>query len=104
MSTSEIIELISLGITAAGLIFGIVAAIVRGNMKDFIIKCMEDAERTGMSGKTKYEFRHPTPAEGNDYPGFTTHSKKANMLWIDGHVSGVRILDMNYKILKPSEQ
>lgn len=56
------------------------------------------------SGKTKYEFRHPTPAEGNDYPGFTTHSKKANMLWIDGHVSGVRILDMNYKILKPSEQ
>ena len=56
MSTSEIIELISLGITAAGLIFSIVAAIVRGNMKDFIIKCMEDAERTGMSGKTKYEY------------------------------------------------
>lgn len=56
------------------------------------------------TGKTKYEFRHPTSAEGNDYPGFTTHSNKANTLWVDGHISGISVSDMNYKILKPSEQ
>ena len=56
------------------------------------------------TGKTKYEFRYPTSAEGNDYPGFTTHSNSANTLWVDGHVSGLKVADISYKILKPSQQ
>lgn len=52
---------------------------------------------------TNYMFVHPDEGNGSHYPGFN-HSKMANMLWIDGHVSGVRVSDMSFEIMKPSEQ
>ena len=53
---------------------------------------------------TNYHFQHPDPGNGSDYPGFTTHTKRANMLWVDGHVSAIGITDLTFKNLKPSEQ
>lgn len=48
--------LILLGATALAGIVTIVIALVRGDMKKFIIEQMEIAEQSGMSGKEKLQF------------------------------------------------
>lgn len=53
MSMTEIIELISLGITALGLIITLATAIIKGRLKEFIIEKMEEAEASGKSGDEK---------------------------------------------------
>ena len=56
MSLEVIITIIALGIPCLGGIIAIVLAIVRGDMKKFIVEKMEEAEKSGMSGKEKLNF------------------------------------------------
>ena len=56
MSLEVIITIIALGIPCLGGIVAIVLAIVRGDMKKFIVEKMEEAEKSGMSGKEKLNF------------------------------------------------
>ena len=56
MSIAEIIELIILIIATIGMIASIVIAITKGKLREFIIEKMEEAEKTGKSGKEKLEY------------------------------------------------
>ena len=56
MSIQDIIELASLGVSIITITAGIIASVVRGKMRDFIIETMEEAEKTGMSGKAKLSY------------------------------------------------
>ncbi|MBQ7402918.1 MAG: type II secretion system protein [Lentisphaeria bacterium] len=42
------------------------------------------------SGATHYHFKFPNAGNGADHPGFNTHTQRANMLWVDGHVTSVK--------------
>lgn len=56
MSVSEIVELVTLGVTALGLIVTLFASISRGKLKEFVIAKMEEAEKIGGSGKEKLAY------------------------------------------------
>ena len=56
MQIETIITLVSLGVVVLGGIIGIIVAIVRGDMKKFIVEKMEEAEKMGMSGKDKLNY------------------------------------------------
>lgn len=56
MSTETIITLVALGIPAISGIIGLFIAIVRGKLKNFIVKQMEIAEKSGLSGAKKLDF------------------------------------------------
>ena len=56
MSMETIITLCVLGATCLGGIIAIIIALVRGDMKKFIVAKMEEAEASGMSGKEKLMF------------------------------------------------
>ena len=42
------------------------------------------------SGGTHYHFSQPHSGNGADHPGFDTHTQRANILWVDGHVQPVK--------------
>lgn len=69
-----------------------------------ITTLLTDSKYYESSKATNYCFQHPDPGNGSHHPGFTTHTKRANMLWVDGHVSAIGITDLTFKNLKPSEQ
>ena len=56
MSIETIITLVVLGVTALGGIIGLIVALVRGDMKKFIVEKMEEAEASGKTGKEKLMF------------------------------------------------
>ena len=56
MSVETIITLCTLGAVALGGIIGLIVALVRGDMKKFIVEQMEIAEKSGLSGKEKLAF------------------------------------------------
>ena len=56
MSTETIITLIALGVAIIGGLAGIIISIVRGDMKKFIVEKMEEAEKSGKSGKEKLAY------------------------------------------------
>lgn len=57
MTVTEIIELISLIVTTLGLIVSIVTAIVKGNLKNFILEKMQEAEaKQELTGEQKLMF------------------------------------------------
>lgn len=56
MNLTETIELISLIITALGLIISLGTAIAKGKLKQFVIEKMEEAEASGKSGEEKLLF------------------------------------------------
>lgn len=56
MSIETIITLVVLGVTALGGIIGLIVALVRGDMKKFIVQKMEEAEASGKTGKEKLMF------------------------------------------------
>ena len=41
-------------------------------------------------GETHYVFMHPNSGNGAHHPGFDIHTKRANILWVDGHVNAVQ--------------
>ena len=41
-------------------------------------------------GGTHYFFSHPNSGNGAHHPGFDIHTKRANILWVDGHVNAVQ--------------
>ena len=53
------------------------------------------------SGATHYCFQHPNSGNGAHHPGFNIHSQRANMLWVDGHVSAIREGEIVNKNLYP---
>lgn len=56
MSVETIVTLATLGVVALGGIISIIVAIVRGDMKKFIVEKMEEAEKSEMSGAQKLQF------------------------------------------------
>lgn len=56
MSVETIVTLVTLGVVALGGIISIIVAIVRGDMKKFIVEKMEEAEKSEMSGAQKLQF------------------------------------------------
>ena len=56
MNIEMIITLITLGVIALGGIVSVLVAIVRGEVKQFIIKAMEIAEKSGMDGSKKLQY------------------------------------------------
>lgn len=56
MSIETIATLIALGVTALGGVIALIVAICRGEVKKFIVEKMEEAEKSGMSGKQKLAF------------------------------------------------
>lgn len=56
MSIETLITLIVLGSAILVSLITIVAAIIRGDMKKYIIAQMEEAEKSGLSGKEKLQF------------------------------------------------
>lgn len=56
MSIETIITLCTLGIVALSGIIGLIVALVRGDMKKFIVEQMEIAEKSGMKGNEKLAF------------------------------------------------
>lgn len=56
MSVETIVTLVTLGVVALGGIISIIIAIVRGDMKKFIVEKMEEAEKSEMSGTQKLQF------------------------------------------------
>ena len=56
MSQEMIITLVTLGVVAISGIAGIIVAIVRGDMKKFIVEKMEEAEKSEMTGTQKLQF------------------------------------------------
>lgn len=56
MSIETIITLCTLGVVALSGIIGLIVALVRGDMKKFIVEQMEIAEKSGLSGKEKLAF------------------------------------------------
>lgn len=56
MSVETLITLIVLGSAILVSLITIVVAIIRGDMKKYIIAQMEEAEKSGLSGKEKLQF------------------------------------------------
>lgn len=56
MQIETLITIISLGVVALGGIIGIVVAIIRGDIKNFIVSTMEEAEKMGISGADKLKY------------------------------------------------
>lgn len=56
MSIELIITLAVLGIAIVSGIVGIVVALVRGDMKKFIVEKMEEAEKSNLGGAKKLEY------------------------------------------------
>lgn len=56
MSTELLITLISLGLTILAGVFGIIIALIRGDMKKFIEEKMVEAENSGKTGDEKLKF------------------------------------------------
>ena len=56
MDTGTLITIISLGVVALSGVVGIVIALVRGDIKNFIVSKMEEAEKMGMSGADKLKY------------------------------------------------
>lgn len=56
MSIETLITLIVLGSAILVSLITIVVAIIRGDMKKYIIAQMEEAEKSGLSGKEKLQF------------------------------------------------
>ena len=56
MTEGQIIQLIMLGAFILCALITIIVAIVRGDMKKFIVEQMEIAEKSGKTGKEKLEY------------------------------------------------
>lgn len=56
MTTETIITLVTLGVVALSGVIGLIIALVRGDIKKFIISQMEIAEQSGMKGAEKLAF------------------------------------------------
>ena len=56
MSVETIVTLIVLGVVALSGIISIIVAIIRGDMKKFIVEKMEEAEKSGKTGSEKLSF------------------------------------------------
>ena len=56
MELQTLIPVVLLGITVLGGIFGIIVAVVRGDMKKFIEQKMVEAEESGKSGGEKLAY------------------------------------------------
>ena len=56
MQLETIVTLVTLGVVALGGIATIIIALVRGELKKFVVEQMEIAEKSGMSGKEKLAF------------------------------------------------
>lgn len=56
MSTETIVTLITLGSAVVISLAGIIIALVRGELKKFIVEKMEEAEQSGMSGEKKLAY------------------------------------------------
>lgn len=56
MSTELIITLIALGCIIVGGILTIVVALIRGELKKFVVEKMEEAEASGKSGAEKLAY------------------------------------------------
>ena len=56
MSVKEIILLVALGVVVLAGIITIIIAVVRGDMKKFIVEKMEEAEKLSLTGKQKLEY------------------------------------------------
>lgn len=56
MQVETIITLVTLGVACLSGIAGIVVALVRGDMKKFIVEQMEIAEKSGMTGTKKLQY------------------------------------------------
>ena len=61
-----------------------------------------DAKTTNADGtRCGYQFSVPNAGNGTDYPGYTTHSQRANVLWVDGHVVPTRMSQVGNVHLYP---
>ena len=56
MSVAEIAEMIGIIAIGAAFLAYIIVSILKGEMRDFILKKMVEAEESGKSGKEKLEF------------------------------------------------
>lgn len=56
MEIGTIITLCVLGVSVVSGLIAIIVAIVRGDMKKFIVEKMEEAEKSGKSGKEKLAY------------------------------------------------
>ena len=56
MQVETIISLVVLGVVVVAGLVSIIIAIVRGDMKKFIIEKMEEAEKLELSGEKKLEY------------------------------------------------
>ena len=56
MQIEAIVSLVILGVVALGGVATIIVAIVRGDMKKFIVGKMEEAEKLKLDGKKKLEY------------------------------------------------
>ncbi len=56
MQIEAIVSLVILGVVALGGVATIIVAIVRGDMKKFIVEKMEEAEKLHLDGKKKLEY------------------------------------------------
>jgi len=56
MTIELIITLVVLGIAIVSGVVGIVVALVRGDMKKFIVEKMEEAEKSNLGGAKKLEY------------------------------------------------
>lgn len=56
MNIETIVTLVTLGVVALGGIIGIVIAIVKGELKKFVVEQMEIAEKSGMEGAKKLQY------------------------------------------------